>query len=160
MKMLFWHISQVVGAVLLIGVASAQEATPLFTIQIRPQKDVVKIGSRMEILVTLANNSNKEIVFGDVDSGLSYVMSILGPEGESTPMTSRMRELQTAVPQFINLHQFHLKPHGVKERSVWVDLYYDVSRPGVYSIQFQRQFPEGLGSGVAKSNTVKVKVEP
>ena len=160
MKMLFWRVSQAVALLLLIGIVTAKKAIPLFTIQIRPQRDVVKIGSRMEVLVTLTNNSEREVAIGEVNPGLSYVMNVLGPEGETTPMTSRMHELQTAVPEFINVHQFHLKPHGVNERSVWVDLYYDVNHPGIYSIQFQRQFPEALGTGVAKSNTINVKVEP
>jgi hypothetical protein len=53
---------------------------------------------------------------------------------------------------------FTLKPNETLEDEVIVDKLYDLTRPGKYFIQVIRQFPEQMGEGLVRSNTIEITV--
>ena len=44
------------------------------------------------------------------------------------------------------------------KEQIFISAYYDLSRPGTYMIQVERQLPEELGKGTVTSNTITITV--
>jgi hypothetical protein len=51
-----------------------------------------------------------------------------------------------------------LKPHETCQDTIEVSYLYELANPGEYMVQIERDMPPELGSGVVKSNVVKITV--
>lgn len=145
-----------------IGVAQSN-AGPLFAISIRPSKEEFKVGQHIIIVATLTNNSDREVVLGDSGVDLDYPLDVRDADGNPVAETERLQKLKhPSATDIMTLaaHPKHIKPHESKEKSIMVDSDYNLSRPGKYTIQVQREYPLELGPGIAKSNTITVTVTP
>jgi len=54
----------------------------------------------------------------------------------------------------------YLRPNetSINASGLEADYFYDLSRPGRYRIQVEREVPKRIGSGVVKSNVITVDV--
>jgi len=176
----------------------SQNAKPPFSISISLAQDVVKAGSEVSLDIVLTNTSDENIVIsGWKDQSCEiYEIEIHDSEGKRLPqrneclpsenpnqitvcVSASSPVIRLCVPQ----NQV-LKPHGEMKEEVLVNELYDLSRPGKYTIQAQREnsprtiiaVPRKFGYGsqelelydktndtsraTVESNTVTLRVQP
>jgi hypothetical protein len=129
-------------------------ANPLFSIAIRPTKDVVKADSEVRIDIILTNTSSHEIVIGEcgVAAWGHYKIEVQDSYGKPVPKTAWYKWVtgecppskvcvQTSSPQVLCLHQAPhqiLRPGEFLKEEIDVNKLYDLSQPGKYTIQISR----------------------
>ncbi len=189
---------QLVPAVGAQSAPLAQASKPPFSVSISLEQNVVKAGSEVRLDIVLTNTSDENIVIAgwENESCEIYEIEIHDSEGKRLPqrneclpsenpnqttvcVTSDSPAILTCVPQ----NQV-LKPHGEMKEKILVNELYDLSRPGKYTIQAQRQnsprtvieVPRKFGYGsqelelldkindtsraTVESNTVTLTIEP
>jgi len=159
-----------------LGTASGQSASPsipqpVTSLAISALQDSVKVGSQVRIKVTLTNNSDHDLKFFRDDRGRDCGLDVRDVSGTLAPDTHLGYLLNGHVAK---VDETRVSPEDLKGNSVvstvkagetlaWqmnVSSRYDMSKPGSYSIQVQRQDP-GMILGLAlKSNKITVTVTP
>jgi hypothetical protein len=157
---LLFVIAAIVGAA---QTACSQE--PL-SITIRPSKcygrdgtGVVIAGSPVCILIDLRNNSDRVVSSMSIDYPPYYILDVRDEEGYPASETKFTRELRDPNHRGFGsgiLNQY--KPGDSWKEELTITLYYEMSRPGKYTIQVERKLPEELGVGTVKSNTITITV--
>jgi hypothetical protein len=105
-------------------------------------------------LVYLENRSDKTVTSESNDYFKYYVIEIRDNEGLPAPERKIMRE---AFRTGLLLPR---KPGDRWQEMLPVYRFYEMSRPGTYTIQVERRLPEELGAGTVKSNIVTITVLP
>ena len=158
-----------VASCALSAIGRAQAASQPFAITISPlhdgdsSSDVIKAGEPLALTVTLVNNSHKAVSIPNMDLDLYYTIDVRDEHGNTAPETEEARKMREAASS-PNYRRWRsgvmgkLKPHDKSTDKLLVTQYWDMSRPGKYTIQVERQLPEELGKGSVKSNTITVTV--
>ncbi len=153
----------------LSAVGQDQAAPQPFAITISPlhdgdsSSDIIKAGEPLALTVTLVNNSHKSVSIRNMDFDLYYTIDVRDEYGNTAPETEEAREMREAAAS-PNHHRWISGANGIlKPRQTWkhtlpVSHSWDMSRPGKYTIQVERQLPKELGKGSVKSNTITVTV--
>lgn len=157
---LLFAIAAIIGATQTV---CSQE--PL-SITLRPSKGdtttgtgVVIAGSPVYVLVDLKNNSDKIVSSMSIDYPPYYIIDVRDEEGYPTPETKFMRELRDPNHRgFGSGGLFQYNPGESWKEQLTITHYYEMSRPGKYTIQLERKLPEELGVGTVKSNTITITV--
>ena len=139
-------------------------APPVFSLNLETAKSSVKVGSHVNIGVTLTNQSNHTIMI-EHDIGhkgeFQYVVTVLNEdngEPNKTEYHHALRGEQTANPILIQGSTIELPLEPLKSVVDVIDVsqLYDLNVPGKYVIQVQRT--ASYSKTVVKSNIITVTV--
>lgn len=167
MKRMDPHILYAVVLVLAANV-SVHAGKRLFSLTIAAPSEPLKSGSELRLHVTLRNTSEARIGFirspGLIpEEGFRYEIEVRDANGHAAPPSEHVRELsgKRTVEWSSNLARW-LNPGESFVDEVCITEFYDLSRPGKYTVSVAREFPpaQGLGKGSVKSNVVTVVVTP
>src|SRR5262249_21543663 len=122
----------------------------------------VKAGDPIEITVTMKNMSDHDITMVAVGSNskaeLNYEIIARDKNGEMLNETIYGKGLKGGVAGSRKL--FTLKPGAEITETSDINKLYDMSMPGEYVIQVEKELPASEGKGMIKSNTITVTVTP
>jgi hypothetical protein len=161
-----------VAIVAAFGTKLAACAQPPLTITISfSDGDVVKTGSGILVSVTLTNHSGKTLSASLMDYDYDYTIDVRDAQGNSAPESEEVRKARAELDacrksghsscgRRIMLHGVinQIRPGERWEERLLITKYFDMSRPGRYTIQLERTLPEQLGKGTVKPNPITVTV--
>ncbi len=134
--------------------SSTQSSTPPFALTLQAAENPVKAGSEVTVDITLSNSSNRAMHISLGLSELDYAFELRDSQNRIPPETELARNSK-GRPYFSNDHVFYLQPgETLPKAPLVVSKFYDLSRPGKYTIQASRQVPRELGGGLIKSNPI------
>ncbi len=140
-----------------ISIAPSQDAT-------QPGASVWNAGARVFVIVTMTNNSDRTLHLSIVDPAYDYRMTVqddaTGLPVSETERYRKMKQSQKNRFQTTGLVVVTLKPHASCADTIEVSQLYDLSRPGKYSIQVERDKPMELGKGGVQSNVINATITP
>jgi hypothetical protein len=127
---------------------------------------IYKSGSPIFLIVNVTNNSTKTLYVPSFDLDC-YSISIWDESGKMVQKLDQTQKTREAKGTSANLgRRLNAGVTGeVKPGSVWKDVieasaFGDMKKPGKYTIQLERRFPEEIGKGYTKSNAIIVTVIP
>jgi hypothetical protein len=134
--------------------SSAQNSTAPFTLTLEAEENPVQTGSEVKVDITLRNSSNRAMHISYGLSELDYVIEVRDSQNRIPPETEFARKSKGRA-YFSNDQVFYLQPgESLPKAPLVVSKFYDLSRPGKYTIQLGRAVPKELGGGTIKSNVV------
>ena len=138
-----------------ISMAPSQNAT-------QPGTLVWNVGAPVFVIVTMTNNSSRTLHLSLMNPAFDYRMTVLdnstGQPVSETEQYRKMREERAfQAARFVIIT---LKPHESCQDTIEVSYLYDVSLPGEYTIQVERDKPTELGNGSVRSNVIKATITP
>jgi hypothetical protein len=129
---------------------------PPFSIAISAEPSIVKLGEPVLLDINLTNTTGSEIPLSSraVRKGeaANYGLDLRDAQGVQV-------SLRKAIPYRTGrdkIYSIPLPPGGSDHDSIPLDEYYDLSKPGLYTISAERSDPNS--KTVAKSNTITVTV--
>jgi hypothetical protein len=139
-----------------ISIAPSQNATHL-------GKPVWNVGAPVLVIVTMKNNSSRTLHLSLINPAFDYRMTVLDhatgrPVSETEQYRKMREESQKGVFQAARLEIVSLKPHESCRDIIDVSYLYDLSHPGEYSIQVERDKPTELGKGGVQSNVINATI--
>lgn len=147
--------------VLLLGVLSteAQDGRRDFSLTIGADA-TVKAGEPIGLSIKTTNTSNHEISTARIQNpiGGHFEYDVRDDKGTPVAETESLRQLKAKQSlsfegrRSFSVYLGKLKPGDTEQELVWVNQFYDMSRPGKYSIQVTK--------GPVSSNTIIVIVTP
>lgn len=163
----------VAGILIVIACVSINPAedrkTHGFALQLVPSQNAIqpgvptwKVGAAAYVLVMMINNSNRTVHYSLTKPGFDWEMDVRDGAGNPVSETELLREMkQNAQKGLVSGRNILgiLKPHETARDTVEVGSYYDLSRPGKYSIQVQRVFSD-VGKEFVQSNRLEMTIEP
>lgn len=136
---------------------SYSTTTP-FTLTLEAEENQIKTGAEIKVDITLRNSSNRAIYISLGPAELDYAFEVRDGQNKVPPETDFARKSK-GRPYYGNDTVFTLQPgESLPKALLVVTKFYDMSRPGKYTIQVSRVVPKDLGSGMVKSNTITVTV--
>jgi len=142
------------------AMSSAQIPTTPFTLALETKENAVRTGSEVEVDITLRNSSSRAM---HISYGLSehdYTFEVRDSQNRTPPETEFARKSKGRT-NFSNDQVFYLQPgESLPKALLVVSKFYDLSRPGKYTIQVSRAVPKELGGGAIKSNEITIVVAP
>ena len=158
------------GMLVFTAIVSAHAGKGLFSLTIAaPPKEPLRKGDELRLLITVTNTSDQSIGFvrspGPLpEEGFRYKIEVRDARGHAAPPSDYVRGLKgktTANESISNIGRT-LGPGETFIDQVTVTRYYDLSRPGRYSISLARPIEpwQRLGKGSVRSNVVTVTVTP
>jgi len=144
-----------------------QGARPLFVLGISAAPDVIKAGSAVTIRSVVTNVSNEKIWVVSLGEDVRYhVWDSRGfPVRRAKPNLDRARlrlqqdkHGQSSIVQYVTARGvwFPVQPGQTVEDDFVISDFYDLTRPGKYTVQAERTDPES--QSIVKSNTITVAV--
>ena len=139
-----------------------------FLLQVAPQNAVEpgtatwKVGTPVCVTLTLKNSSRRVLHFALSNPVLDYVMTVRKSKtDEPVGVTDSFREVQNQsrqgrapTPNVL----VTLKPKETRPETIEISRFYDLTRPGQYTVQIERGLPPELGKGIFESNTLTVTI--
>jgi hypothetical protein len=167
----------------ILGPSLAQAKAQSFTLKISAVQNVVKVGSNVRVKIELKNTSEDDISLGGMPCGnkegcpelQGYHFIVRNFQGKEPPLTKWGRQVfgrpkpNETFPRVIleSVVSFPLSPGQTYTTEIIVSNLYDLSVPGIYTIQiFYAAYPFGVPlheySEESKqvSNVVTITVEP
>lgn len=145
-----------------LGQLAAQEqANQPFSITISAVKSAIKVGSRLELKVRLTNIYNHEINGTVSYAGgtiVSYQCDLRDSTGAQVPMKETANSSGPPIPAQLSVQIRTLKPNESVEDTTRACKEFDMSKPGVYTVQLSRRISGGKSEDVVKSNTITITV--
>ncbi len=130
---------------------------------IQPGVSSWKLGTAVFVIVTMINESDRVVHYGLTNPGWDYEMDVRDASGNPVPETERLRKLKENLKNGLIITDRNilgsLKPHETAQDTIEVSSFFDLSSPGDYSIQVQREFPD-VGQSLVKSNRLSLTVTP
>jgi len=140
--------------------SSAKNSTAPFTLTLEAKENPVQPGSEVKVDIMLRNSSNRAMYMSCGLSELDYALDVRDSQNRVPPETEYARKLK-GRPYFSNDQVFYLQPGESLPKAQWVvSKFYDLTRPGKYTIQVSRAVPKEVGGGTIKSNTITITVRP
>ncbi len=138
----------------------------LFSLMIAAPKEPLRVGAELRLLVTVTNTSDRNISFITSpglmpEDGFLYEISVRDSQGSPAPPSAYRRTMDKRIPtDYGSRFARRLKPGESFVDQVTVTRFYDLSRPGNYTISVTRPMPprQNLGNGSVTSNAVTVTV--
>jgi hypothetical protein len=125
---------------------------------------VEKLGETIYLVVNVENQSGRTFSSNVADCDEYYTFDILDEQGRPVPEKERLRNLRESLKPGGRRWRHGLiseiEPGVSWKEQLFLSEYYDMSRPGKYTIQLQRKLPEELGKGTVKSNIITITVLP
>jgi hypothetical protein len=138
--------------------SSTQGSTPPFTLTLEADENPVKPGSEVKIEITLRNSSNRAIPMSYGLSELDYTFEVRDSQNR-IPLETEFARKSKGRPHVSSDQTFYLQPgEGLPKAPLVVSKFYELSRPGNYTIQVTRAVPKELGGGVIKSNLITITI--
>jgi hypothetical protein len=130
---------------------------------IYPDSAVWRVRDPVRVIVTMINQSKHTVHYSLTSPGQDWQMDVRDSNGNpvgETEMFRRMKEniKNRAIVESRNMIGF-LKPNGQAQDVIDVQMFYDLSRPGEYSIEVQRAFPQ-VARAPIKSNRLTLTITP
>jgi hypothetical protein len=144
------------------GARPAQGPAPSLSITIRARLEIIKVGSPCFIELTIKNISNHEISFSSIRGELPFEIDTKDEGGIARPESELQREKKQKrsadpIGEF-TVYQAWLKPGESDRHTVDLNDYYDMTKPGSYTVKVRRPDPESQAE--TKSNVIAVTVTP
>jgi len=129
---------------------------PLFSISIDTREPSVKAGSPIRVHIVLANISGKNVGLSVVPGVFPYEIDVRDSDGVLVPETDYGRKMRGRQNGYtLAEHTLLLKPGERQEVDCTVSEWNDLSKPGIYVIQVQREDHPSI-----KSNKLTVTITP
>jgi hypothetical protein len=130
---------------------------------IQPGVSFWESGTAIFVIVTMINESDRVVHYGLTNPGWDYEMDVRDASGNPVPETERLRKLKENLKNGLidtgrNILG-SLNPHETAQDTIEVSSFFDLSSPGEYTIQVQREFPD-VGRGFVKSNRLALTITP
>ena len=153
-------------ASLMAGALIAQPPTctkPPFSLTISGARSTNVIRFQgMWLHVVLTNISDRTIGIVDRSPELDYDVAVLNSDGTPALDTERGRAVRDRWfrSSFVAHHQAALgiEPNKTDSEDISIDDLYEVSHPGQYTIQVQRETSKELGGCIVRSNIIRLTV--
>ena len=153
-------------ALTFVATLAAQGPKQSFSLTIAAPKEPLRAGTELRLLVTVTNTSDRNISFitspGPIpEDGLLYEINVRDAQARSAPPSVYLRTRDKRIPtDYGSRFARTLRPGQSFVDQVTVTKFYDLSRPGNYTISVARPMPprQNLGKGSVKSNPVTVVV--
>lgn len=114
----------------------------------------------MFFIIRMKNNSEHVLHFALTNPAYNYRATVLDSEGKPVPATDNLRKLREQIrsPVIVTTRNVlvELKPHETQQDGIEISYLYDLSKPGKYTVRLERDLPPEIGSGIVKSNTVRI----
>jgi hypothetical protein len=141
-----------------------------FTIELTGSHDSIhsdsavwRVGEPVRVIVVMNNQSKRAVAFSLTNPGLDWEMDVRDAEGKPVAETDLFRRMKENVKsgQIITGRSMFgtLPPNQKAQDVIEVQGFYDLSRPGEYSIQVQRVFPD-VANDPIKSNRLTLAITP
>jgi uncharacterized protein (DUF58 family) len=138
----------------------SRTATGPFSLTIEAEENPVKVGSEVKVDITLRNSSNRAMSMSMGPAETDYAFEVRDSQNR-IPAETELARQSKGKAHFSNDQIFTLQRGDSLPKAVLiVTKFYDLSRPGKYTIQVSRQTPKELGSGTVKSNAITLTVSP
>lgn len=148
-------------------ITTAHQNAP-FLIEIAPQNAIKpgtaewKAGAPVSVILTMKNTSQRVLHFALTDPAFDYRMTVLDSKhDERVPVTENFQKMEKELKQGHARTRnvlITLKPQETCQDTIEVSYFYDLERPGQYTVQVERDMPPELGKGIVESNTIRVTV--
>ena len=156
-------------ATIVASALAQDEAKSMFAVSIAPSQDAARpglpvwnVGARVFVIVTMTNNSDRTLHLSISDPVYDYRMTVqddaTGLPVSETERYRKMKESQQSHLQTTGFIVVTLKPHASCADTIELSQLYDLSRPGEYSIQVERDKPMELGKGGVQSNVINATI--
>ena len=143
-------------------VSHSQISEQPLEITISTQQSNVMAGDPIKIAIRMKNISKHDITMAAVGSNsqaeLNYEIIARDKNGGMLYETIYRKGIKRGVAGSRKL--FTLKPGEEITEKANVNKLYDLSMPGEYTIQVEKELPPSEGKGMIKSNTITVTVTP
>jgi hypothetical protein len=120
-------------------------------------------GDPIKMAITMKNISDHDITMskwvGNSQAELNYEIIVRGNNGEM-PIETRYKNVIKEGGIGGSRKIFPLKPGEEITETSNINKLYDLSRPGEYTIQVEKELPASEGKGMAQSNTITITVTP
>jgi hypothetical protein len=159
--LLYSTVAAALVASCLITLAQANNTLP-FSLHVTALDESVKAGAPVRLEVSTTNISQSALTLSKSNPGMEYEFIVLSENGKPVTESAalkRMKDRRRPIVIYRLSNEVLNSGESTRETVVITD-YYDLSQPGEYSIQVERQVPEQYGRGIVKSNTVKVTITP
>lgn len=132
--------------------------TQPFTLILEAEENPVKAGSEVKVEITLCNSSNRAMHMSYGLSELDYAFEVRDSQDRIPPETEFARKSK-GRGYFSSDHLFYLQlGESLPKAPLVVSKFYDLSRPGKYTIQVSRAVPKELGGGTIKSKAITITI--
>jgi hypothetical protein len=154
------HALPILFLSVIFGRGPAVDKAAVLTLTLGPPEMNVVSGSFFTLDATLTNASDKPITLSDTRPPCDYPLIVTYMDGRQPPETEELRQYDCSKPSVVTEREiwFTLKPKESKIEELNIGHYWDVTKPGKYTVRALRTLPEELGGGTASSNTVTVNV--
>jgi hypothetical protein len=144
----------------LCAVSRVHSTTAPFTLTLEAEENAVKAGSEVKVDITLRNSSNRAMYISYGSSELDYAFEVRDSQNRIPPETEFARKSKGRA--YVSSDTvFNLQPgESLPKALVVLTKFYDLSRPGKYTIQVSRAVPKEAGGGTIKSNPITITVTP
>lgn len=137
----------------------AVDKAAVLTLTLGPREMDVVSGSFFTLDAALTNVSDKPITLSDTRSPCDYPLIVNYMDGKQPPETELLRQYDCSKPMVVGrVIWFTLKPKESKMEELNIGQYWDVAKPGKYTVRVLRTLPKELGGGSVSSNTVTINV--
>ncbi len=155
------------AATVIVSVAANEDPKSPFIFKIAPSQNAIqpgpptwKTGAPVFFIVTMKNESDRVLHFALTNPAFNYLTTVSDSQGRPVPETENFRKMREndRLLQFRRNIFVTLKPQETCQDTIEVGYLYDLSKPGEYVVQVERDLPPELGEGIVKSNIVKISV--
>ena len=144
-------------AAISLAIGQSQQGSP-FSLTLQAVNATVQQGAPILVELTTTNNLSQPLKLGKSNPGSEYQMDVRDAQGQPVAQTALYKDLQN--PQYVfRLTTQILKPQESAKEQVDIGKFFDLTKPGTYSVQIQRLVPRQYGSGTVKSNIVKLTIQ-
>lgn len=141
-----------------------------FAIQLGPSQNAIqpgaatwKTGAPVVVIVTMINNSKRTVHYSLTNPVFDYVMDVRDASGNSVSETEHFRQMKEGLKSGLRITGRNilvtLEPDQTQQDTIEISNLYDLGRPGDYSIEVKREFPE-VGKDPVRSNRLKITITP
>jgi len=169
MKRMF-GIAFVLILLALVSLSAEGRRNPGFLLQlagshnsIYPDTAVWKVGEPVRVIVTMINQTEREAHYTLTNPGIDWEMDVRDSAGNPVGETDWFRQMKDNRKNgsFIVARNLFgtLRPQQTAQDVIEVQMFYDLSRTGNYSIQLRRTFPD-VAKDPIKSNRLTLTIAP
>jgi hypothetical protein len=128
-----------------------------------PDSAVWKVGEPVRAIVTMVNQSKRVVHYSLTNPGWDWEMDVRDSTGKPVGETDLFRQMKENLKNGSIIVSRNiigtLRPNEKAQDVIEVQMFYDLSRPGEYSIQIQRTFPD-VAKDPIKSNRLTLTITP
>lgn len=143
-------------ALFLLALPSSPDSQTL-ALYISAAQQTVKIGSEIKLNVKLTNISDHVVNFFDRRPDCDYSVYVWDDRGNLALQTDYKRQVKCGgnAAESRNI-LVTLNPRESREQELIINRFYELTRPGNYSVEVSRVIPPQLGRAEVKSNIITI----